>query len=145
MCGAFVGGLDFIQLVVIFFLVIINNICNMYLWSLVLMCSGDISSLNSRGSSVMSACSIFSSSLLMPFQNISNFGFSNLVHTIQCSTCKKIYIGETGNTLRCRMYQHNHHIKKQNKSTMLCNHFKNLRPTKIYTHGPGEEHYLVQA
>lgn len=97
------------------------------------MCSGDISSMNSRGSTGMSACSIFSNSLLMPFQNISNFGSSNLICAIQCSTYKKIYIGETGNTLRCRMYQHNHHIKKHNKSTMLYNHFKNHDPQK-YTH-----------
>ena len=36
---------------------------------------------------------------------------SNLIYASQCSTCNKIYIGETGNTLRCRMYQHTYHIK----------------------------------
>ena len=49
---------------------------------------------------------------------------SNLV--FQCSTCKTIYIyiGETDNSLSVRMYQHRHHIRKQNKSTVLYDHFK---------------------
>lgn len=48
----------------------------------------------------------------------------NLIYAIQCKISSKIYIGETGNSLQTRMYQHMYHLRKQNKSTVLYNHFK---------------------
>ena len=37
---------------------------------------------------------------------------SKLVYAIQCSKCRAIYVGETGATLKQRLYQHIYHIQR---------------------------------
>ncbi|KAK1875108.1 Homeobox protein TGIF2LY [Dissostichus eleginoides] len=48
---------------------------------------------------------------------------TNLVYAITCKHCKKIYVGETGATLRQRLYQHLYQIKKNNNNKLLYTHF----------------------
>lgn len=60
---------------------------------------------------------------------------SNLVYAIQCTTCKKIYIGETGNRLRVRMYQHTYHLRRANKPTVLYSHLR--------THGSDGYKFMI--
>lgn len=56
---------------------------------------------------------------------------SNVIYTIQCNTCGKLYIGETGNSLRTRMHQHWYHLRNKNKSTTLYNHFRIHNPDNL--------------
>ena len=37
---------------------------------------------------------------------------TNVVYAIQCSKCRAIYVGETGATLKQRLYQHIYHIQR---------------------------------
>ncbi|XP_058865981.1 uncharacterized protein LOC131708063 [Acipenser ruthenus] len=58
----------------------------------------------------------------------------NCIYAIQCDTCKIIYIGETGNTIRVRLTQHIYNIKhKKESQTPLVAHFlqHNLESLKI--------------
>lgn len=52
----------------------------------------------------------------------------NVVYAIQCTICKKIYIGETGNSLKTRIYQHTYQLNKTENSTILYNHLRNHGP-----------------
>jgi len=48
---------------------------------------------------------------------------TNLVYAITCKHCKHIYVGETGATLKQRLYQHLYQIKKINNNKLLYTHF----------------------
>lgn len=48
----------------------------------------------------------------------------NCIYLIHCSTCKRRYVGETGNTIATRLYQYKYNIlKKQNKHRLVIKHF----------------------
>lgn len=48
---------------------------------------------------------------------------SNVIHEIQCQHCKLLYIGETGRTLKIRIYLHLNHIRNASIETTLYAHF----------------------
>lgn len=43
----------------------------------------------------------------------------NVAYAIQRTDCHTIHVGETGNSLQTRMYQHMYHLSKGEKSTVL--------------------------
>ena len=47
----------------------------------------------------------------------------NLVYAVQCKLCKAIYVGETGATIKQRLYQHVYHIQKGTNPKLLYVHF----------------------
>lgn len=48
----------------------------------------------------------------------------NCVYVIQCTTCKKRYVGETGNSIVTRFYQYKYNINKQrNRHVPVIKHF----------------------
>lgn len=48
----------------------------------------------------------------------------NCIYLITCDKCNKKYVGETGNKLAERVYQHKYNIsKKQNSQTTIVKHF----------------------
>ena len=47
----------------------------------------------------------------------------NLVYVVQCRLCKMIYVGETGATIKQRLYQHTYHIQRGTDSKLLYVHF----------------------
>ena len=47
----------------------------------------------------------------------------NVVYAIQCKLCKMTYVGETGATIKQRLYQHIYHIQKGTVSKLLYAHF----------------------
>ena len=47
----------------------------------------------------------------------------NVIYAIQCQHCEKLYVGETGRTLKMRMSEHLHHIRNSNSTTVLYRHF----------------------
>lgn len=49
---------------------------------------------------------------------------SNLVYAIRCTRCGAIYVGETGATIKQRLYQHIYHINKNNNNKLLYTHFQ---------------------
>ena len=48
---------------------------------------------------------------------------SNVVYAIQCRLCRSIYVGETGSTIKQRLYQHIYHIQKGTDNKILYSHF----------------------
>ena len=47
----------------------------------------------------------------------------NVVYAIQCKLCRIIYVGETGATIKQRLYQHIYHIQKGTNDKRLYTHF----------------------
>ena len=47
----------------------------------------------------------------------------NVVYAIQCRLCRSIYVGETGATIKQRLYQHIYHIQKGTNNKRLYTHF----------------------
>ena len=47
----------------------------------------------------------------------------NVVYAIQCKQCRIIYVGETGATIKQRLYQHVYHIQKGTNQKRLYIHF----------------------
>ena len=47
----------------------------------------------------------------------------NVVYAIQCQHCKAIYVGETGATIKQRLYQHVYHIQRGSNFNLLYIHF----------------------
>ncbi|CAL8310179.1 unnamed protein product [Lota lota] len=47
----------------------------------------------------------------------------NVVYAIRCKRCNTIYVGETGATIKQRLYQHIYHIKKGISKKLLYIHF----------------------
>lgn len=55
--------------------------------------------------------------------SISKPEIKNCIYLIQCTTCNKRYVGETGNTITTRLYQYKYNINKQNKHLTVIKHF----------------------
>lgn len=49
---------------------------------------------------------------------------TNIVYGIECLQCRKLYIGETRNSLEARLKQHLYHISKESVKTTLYTHFR---------------------
>lgn len=50
---------------------------------------------------------------------------TNCVYLLECRKCHKQYVGETGNSLRTRLYAHYHNIRRGRKmDTILVRHFR---------------------
>ncbi len=47
------------------------------------------------------------------------------VYKIECKNCDKVYIGETGRTVRKRVSEHRYDISKKKESSALAMHVKN--------------------
>ncbi|CAN9493189.1 unnamed protein product [Ophioblennius macclurei] len=51
---------------------------------------------------------------------------ANLIYVIECGHCNKLYIGETGNTIRVRMTQHYYLIRTKKGVSLLHKHFQEV-------------------
>lgn len=47
---------------------------------------------------------------------------SGVVYQINCTTCNKVYLGQTGRKLNKRMYEHKYSIRKKEKTTGIAEH-----------------------
>ena len=62
----------------------------------------------------------------------------NIIYAIQCQRCKKLYIGETGRSIRVRIKEHINSIKKGQTDTILYTNFTSCGLQQWFSKwGPG--------
>ena len=69
----------------------------------------------------------FSNNFILPIFNNCDCFSNNLVYVIYCNFCNSFYIGQTGNCIKERLYNHLYKIKTwslfSNDNTCVSNHF----------------------
>ena len=66
---------------------------------------------------------IFNSRTGAPISQTFTLLSCNVIYAIQCKLCRIIYVGETGATIKQRLYQHIYHIQKGTNDKLLYTHF----------------------
>ena len=59
----------------------------------------------------------------VPIRKNINFKTYNVVYAIRCSSCQKLYIGESKYSMEIRFKQHRYQVRRGNKETVLYRHF----------------------
>ena len=89
------------------------------------------------------------------YQQYTNCHTQNVIYLITCDKCQEQYVGETGNSIHTRAYQHRSDVTVGNKNIPTVRHFKRcgrenmkltviekLRSTDQYTRRAREEYWI---